>query len=599
MKFNLKYHLLLWLALPFIFNQCANPVSPVGGPKDITPPRMVLAEPPLYQTNFENEKIRIYFNEYIELKEVQKQVIISPPMTEQPEFKIRGKSLLIELNEPLKDSTTYNIFMGNAIVDITEGNPATNFQYVFSTWDVVDSLSLEGNVKDAFTLEPVAGVNIMLYLDNNDTLPFDSLPYYIRPYFMSRTNDSGNYRLNNLPDKDFMLFALEDGNSNLIFDQPSERVAFLDSLIHPYYIEPPVEILPDSLMADSLGIMPDSLEISSIIKRYSSTIVADSLYVSDSLAADSVNHKQPFYSLRLFQELDSIQRFIKVTLVKNNQLMFVFKRPAIHPEIRFLNVHPGEYAFLEEWNTDHDTLTHWITHTEKDTLIFAVKDKFMDFDTVEVSLRKKLSRKEEKESEKISPLKYKIINSTPDLDKALKISFAYPIAKIDTSGFFMVEGEDTLGMHIQFTDSIKRKAEINRKWIEKTFYHLIIPDSAFTDILDQSNDTIDIHFTTKSPEDYGNLFLNLSVPDSTSNYIVRLMQKDKIIREQSVDENSKLSFKYLLPGDYIIKIIEDKNKNGKWDTGDYIQHIQPETVLLFDKVITVRANWDIEEDWNL
>ncbi len=227
-----------FLAACYLLVSCANPVTPSGGPKDTEPPKFVKSEPPIFSRNFDAEKIKITFNEFIQLKDINNQVIISPPMTIMPEFKLKGKSLVIDIQDELKGNTTYNIFFGSAIVDLTENNPLENFQFIFSTGDVIDSLSIDGQVYNAFDLTPVKNVNIMLYTNNNDTIVFDSLPYFVRPYYMTKTDESGNFSLKNLADQPYKIFALSDMNGNMIYDQPSELIGFINDTIVPIYIPP-------------------------------------------------------------------------------------------------------------------------------------------------------------------------------------------------------------------------------------------------------------------------------------------------------------------------------------------------------------------------
>ena len=242
------------------------------------------------------------FDEFVEIKDLNKQLIISPPMDEAPEFKIKGKTVIIEFKEGLKDSTTYNIYLGDAIVDITEGNPVKNFRYVFSTGNILDSLSIKGKLLNAFDMLPVENVSVMLYLDNNDTLPFDSVPYFVKPYYLSRTDAQGLFEFHNLIDKSFKIFALEDVNSNLIFDQVTERIAFLDSLIIPYYIEIPIadtipqdsiplnDTLTDPTLLDQAMVIYSNIEIIEI----DSTLfeIPDYENMPDSLLYDSFEPEQ-------------------------------------------------------------------------------------------------------------------------------------------------------------------------------------------------------------------------------------------------------------------------------------------------------------------
>ena len=577
MKTNVQKNVidaLLIVSLAVLLITCANPVSPSGGPKDSTPPEAIKAEPPQHTLNFDKTKIRIYFSEFISLKNVQSQLIISPPMNESPDIKIKGKSIIIEFKEPLKDSTTYNLFFGDAIVDITEGNPISNFQYVFSTGNVLDSLTFKGSVKDAFSVEPIAGANVMLYLDNNDTIPFDSLPYLIKPFYMTRTNEHGDFVFYNLSNKKFKLFVLEDGNSNMLFDQVTERIAFTDSLIQPYYIPPGPEV--------------------------DTTIVGDSLIVD---TATYAFNEPDLLNMWLFQEYDSVQRFLKATLLKKNQLAFIFKRPTLSYRIEPINPIPTSGWKLESINPTKDTVTYWIYQLEQDSMTFEISDNGLVLDTVDVALVKQTSRRQEKlDEEKPDELIVGFSKAAvqPHADSKLNISFSYPVLTLDTAGMRFMEDTNYVRFpEILFTNDIKTQGVIKYNWQPLTPYKFIIPDSAFIDILGQSHDSLQHGFRTKSIEDFGNLFLDISINEPGFNYIVQLLNDDVIKNEQNISDSRRISFSFLNPDDYRVKVIFDTNNNGKWDAGNYINNVQPEEVRFFEKVITVRANWDIEESWEL
>jgi hypothetical protein len=558
--------------------RCANPVSPAGGPQDKTPPAFVKAEPEQFTKNFRETRVRIYFNEFVQLKDVNKQLIISPPMEKLPEMKSRGRSIQIDFTEPLKDSTTYTIFFGDAIVDITENNPVSNFLYVFSTGDVLDSLMLSGQILDAFTNEEVPDVSLMLYLDNNDTIPYDSLPYFVKPYFMTKTVSNGEFTFYNLPDRTFKIFALEDINSTLTFDQPSERIAFIDTLVNPHYIPPPV---------------PDSIQLSN------DTIAADSVTIPP-VSLPKPQHKT--IEMYLFQETDSVQRFLKATLLKQQHLAFVFKNPVIEPVIRVYDTIITSDWFIREDGVVGDTIQYWITELPADSLSFILEDQGEILDTIRIALKpaeKKRRKKDDEEETKKESLKAVFTKGTPAPDKPFIIRFPYPVESVDFTGTMMIEGEDTLETQFSFKDEIRRKAILEHPWKEATRYRFIIPDSVFIDIRGLSHDTLTPSFTTKSIADYGNFYVDLTLTSPGENHIFQLFAGDKKIREISTFESQRLTFEYLEPGPYQLKVILDKNGNGKWDTGDYHYRIQPEKVQYFNKEITVRANWDVVESWEL
>lgn len=566
------------LVVSYLIVSCANPVSPAGGPIDEDPPQLIKAEPPLFSKNFNTTKIKVTFNEFIQLKDVTNQVIISPPMDKMPDFKAKGKSVIIELNEELKENTTYNIFLGNAIVDLTENNPAANFQYVFSTGDVIDSLSVQGNILKAFDLTAVENINVMLYLNNNDTIEFDSLPYFVKPYYLTKTDVNGDFVLNNLADKEYKLFALFDLNGNMIYDQPSEEIAFIDSLIIPQF---------------------DPASI------FDTATIVDTTTMTDSIAETIITSELPDlipYDLSLFQEIDSKQRFLKVVLAKNYMMNFFFKRPVTDLHIRPINI-PEEidWAIAEPYITQ-DTIIYWIKNIDQDSLILEISDAGEILDTTKVSVIKKArgrkEKKEEEEPQKLS-VRYNSKNQSIELNSPLILTFNYPVNSWDFDSISLFEN-DTIPIipEVVFIDSIiQRKLAIKYNWKQGTAYSILIPDSVFYDIHGHSHDTLANIFISKTLEDYGNLFINLSLQNPGQNHIVQLLSKGNLVKEMLLTEDQQISYEYLKPGEYRLKVIYDQNNNGIWDTGDYLGKIQPEKVKFFPGEITVRANWDIEDEW--
>ncbi len=575
---KILFNSLLLIAVIVIITECANPIPLKGGPRDIAPPQVLYCVPTNYSSGFTTDKIYIYFDEFIKLNEVNSQVIISPPLENMPDFKTKGKSVVIKFDEKLKDSTTYTIFFGDAIADITENNPVSNFEYVFSTGPTVDSLSITGEVLNAFTLKPEEDIFVMLYIDNNDTIPFDSMPYLIKPYYVSKTNSNGEFELNNLKNETYKIFALRDANGNYLYDMPNEEIAFSDSLLIPDYYYFPVF---DSLIADSL---------------------TEEAILNDSLKIDTINNN--LYKLFLFQEIDSTQQLTKAALIRKGQLSFIFKFPVKNLNIKVLNHQFDKDWKIEEINPEKDTVIYWLKDVDIDTLVFKITDDTLVLDTVEIAIvkpdRGKRLKKGKEKPQKIQ-IKSNVKANVLDINMPLNIKFTYPVINYDFSKVLLVEGEDTIvSPQITFKDSIKREAQISRQWSENTNYQLFIPDSVFTDLQNYSNDTTIINFRTKMLTDYGILFLNIKIDNPNKHYIIQLLNENEdVLNERFITENQLIKYEYLNPGKYLIKAILDTNNNGRWDTGDYINNIQPEKTYYFPTDINIRANWDIEEEWEL
>lgn len=556
------YWLLIYIALAAITFSCANPLSPTGGPKDITPPIVEEAVPLNFSTEFSGHNIQLDFNEYVQLNSPNEQIIISPPFEETPEYKLRGKTLVIKFNEIFKKTTTYSIYFGDAISDITEDNPLDNFKYVFSTGITIDSMILRGQVVDAFDVAPAEGVWVMLYIED-----IDSIPYLDRPYYISKSDKEGFFEFQNLKNLPYKIFALRDANSNYLYDLPNEWIAFSDSLINPVY---PVH-LNDSTSGDSLiGIIPESIR------------------------------------LHLFEEIDSIQRLIEYSLVKANYINFIFRFPTNDPQVVPIDNSLPETWMAKEFTSMKDTMMVWIMEPVPDTLTLEIIDNSLVLDTVEVvtkpheqERRRRASRSAKDETIKLASAVVKSKLHAPF--KPLILTSPYPIQSYNFSGVILIEEVDTLLPEVTFDSKLQRRIVIDHKWREDMNYQLIIPDSSLTDILGNHNDSIVVSFKTKSYSDYGQLILDLTITEELVHQIIiqLLNENDMVINEVLISVGMPISYNNLLPGKYKIKVIFDRNNNGRWDTGNYIEKKQPENVLFLNKLIEIRPNWISEESMKI
>jgi len=567
---------------------CAHPVTPSGGPKDVTPPIIIETIPENGSANFATKKFSIKFNEYVSLDNIQEQALISPPMNEMPEFTVKGKSILVKFKEELKPNTTYSVYFGDAIVDITENNPVTNYTYIFSTGNFVDSLSLSGYVYNALDLKPVDGTFVMLYKDINDTIKFDSLPYYVVPYYLSKTNDIGRFQFNGLANDDYLLFAINDQNSNYIFDQPGEQIAFLDSLIVPIYIEKPKI---DSINTDS---------ISNIL------MIKDSIIVeTDSLFLDSIQYDDTgSVNLFMFLSPDTIQRLLKAEVIANNTICFSFSQPATNVEFESLKYSPDSILFVVDFSKKKDTLYWYLNNPPIDSLELLVTQFNDTLGTVylKLDIDKKSIRVRKNEKEK---KKEKLIWSSNtsgnklDLNKHLEIQFSQPYVRFnDVDSSILVIGNDSIwDPEFSFIDSLQMKILFPYDLQEETKYRVYFPDSSFSSWNNIHTEIIDMNFSTLSLADYGIFTINF-FPENKQNHLLQLLtEEEAIVKEFNFNADTSLTISYLKPAKYKLKIIFDDNNNHRWDVGNYGSRKQPEEVSYFTKEINIRANWEIEETW--
>ena len=526
-----KIHFLLFAFLILFFSQCAKKGRPSGGPKDEDAPLFVTADPPYESINFDKNEINIYFNEYIKLKDLNKQLIISPPLNPANPSLISpqgspSKFINIKILDTLKENSTYIFDFGNSVQDNNESNTLERFKYVFSTGTYIDSLTLEGSVKNSFKSEDLKNIKLLLYrLDSSYS---DSAVYKRKPDYVTSSLDTSNYKFSNLRKGNYLLVALNDERSDYLFNPKADEIGFLKDTIS----------LPrDSILKDIISIFKEEL---------------------------------PY-------------KFKRGKEISKGQLILGYEGKATKINIETLSAVPDNFQTITFPEKDKDTINLWHTPIERDSLIFKVNNNGIS-DTIVIKLRKK-----EIDSLKVSRQTIGVL----DYKDTLFLSTNNPIIKIDTTKINFI---DTDTINILYTPYISKKENkigfIFQKKFKKT-YKLNVYPNALTDIFNTSNDTIISQFKTRSLEDYGEITLDVKNTKKTPVIIQLTDLNDKTIAQETTSVSKNISFKYLNPNRYKIRIIYDTNNNGKWDTGNYLAKKQPELVEYLPEIQEVRANWQL------
>lgn len=576
-----------WLVGLFVFFGCAQQVAPTGGPKDETPPKILEQIPSNLSTNFSGNRIEIAFDEFVQLKSPSEQIIISPPLAKQPNYQLKKKSLIIKFEQQLAENTTYTINFGEAIRDNNEGNILANFTYVFSTGLVLDSMQLKGKLVDALTGEPEEGALVMLYKNDIDSLPIDTTPDYF-----TRSDESGRFTIKNIANQKYKIFALQDENANYKFDVPTEKIGFLDSLVEPYFpLKPAVldTVSIDSTQTDSLSteVLPDS-SVTETEKLLESAPIQD-------------------YEMRMFVEEDTTQFLKKSYCDYFGKFIFVYNKPVQTFDVNLLGL-----SFKKQWNLvdisqTQDTVTIWVTDLIPDTVTFIVSPNSALTDTVELVMKsleeaskpKKSFGKTKKQPESFE-LKARISpnNRSPKPGNPLLISWSHPILGMDISRMKLYEDSLRVLYDIQTQDPALCTFEISYEWKKDKKYRLLILDSAFTDMYDFWNDTIESIFTGTDKDAFGSLSLKIKENPAEQIIVELVNSAGKIIGREITQEAGLIQFKQLDPGNYNLDLITDLNRNGKWDSGRYSEKTQPEPIRVLQSNAEVRQNWDLELEWD-
>ena len=582
----------IWFFVVLLFCwSCAQQGSPSGGPRDEDSPVPLETDPPNYSTRFESKKIYITFDEYIVLDNVNQQLIVSPPMEEKPEVTLRKKTLIIEFEEALRINTTYTFNFGDAIKDLHEGNKLQNYEYVFSTGDVLDSLSLKGTLKYAENLEaPEEPFSIMLYSDLRDSVPLIDIPFYV-----GRSNDSGVFSVNNLRPDVYKVFALKDANNNFLFDLPTEEIAFLDSslIVNADFAR---RLLGDTVVP---VVVPD-------------TIIAD----STGMAADSIVDKGPdlnaiYIDLMLFTEEPEIQYLTDYSREDRRKLLLTFARPLTDTFFYHFLQEENEKGLtvLDHFSSNRDSLTLWVKdslqykrdslfmevgYTIKDTSDqYVIRKDTLLFSYKEQSSRNKRGQAKEKEEEKLAIHTIRN-NANQELNLKLPLVIDFPLDRIQDTLISLYHIPDSLELAVPFVVKIDSttlgRASLSASWESAANYRLVALPGAISSIYSLEHDTIDVKFSTRDLEYYGQILLSLeNVKDRV---MIQLFSGNKMLGERTIVEDGQYVFPFLAPKEYSFKFIHDLNGNGKWDTGKYMEKLQPEPVELLPVKIEVRSNWD-------
>lgn len=603
MKLTGKYRLtgMQWLAvavLAMLATACASIGRPEGGPRDEKPPVFVSSNPKPGATNVNRQRIDLYFNENVQLEDAFNKVVVSPAQKDNARVSANGRHVTVDLQDSLLPNTTYTIDFADAIKDLNEGNVLDGFTTYFSTGNTIDSLRISGMVFDARTLEPAQGMLVGVYSNLADTairtLPLERI---------ARTNQLGQFTIHNLKPGDYHIYALNDLNRDFKWDR-SEDIAFYPVTVSPYVEEiTVVDTLRSSLNLDSLverrgyAYFPNDVLLTWFNQNYKPQYLKD--------------YSRPERSrieIKMSTKADSLPR-LTIVSEKNKGLT------------------DDRWAIVQKTET-LDSLQYWITDTSvlaTDSLMLAVEYLRTDttdqltwrsdtlrffFKDPKINNKEKKKKKKDDEEEvdsvpKIEFFDFGIAGSGGTLDVNVPLKFAgkQPIDSINPSGVHLAIKEDTLWVDIKgvgmLTDTLNPLLDryMEYKWKPGATYRVTIDSAAVTNIYGKWNNTLEQEFKIKELEEYSNLKFSVSGLDSCG--IVELLDKgDKVIATVPVVKGIA-DFPYQNPGTVYARLFIDSNRNGKWDTGNLVDSIQPEEVYYFPKKVVLKKNWDISQDWNI
>ena len=585
------YYIFIIIAAAVMYS-CANIGNPSGGPIDKTPPIFMRSNPTPNAVNVKDRKIEIFFDEIVTLKDPSTKIIVSPAQTEMPRMSALGRKVTVELVDSLLPNTTYTIDFSNSIQDNNEGNAIDNFAFAFSTGSVIDSMRVSGYVLDSRTLEPMQSV--VVGLQSNLA---DSAFHKEKLQRVALTNDRGQFTIRNVSPGSYHIFALKDLDRDYKFGNPTEDIAFLDSIIVPS--------IGSREAADT--VYNDLNEIDTIMRA-----TRPAYFPNDIL-------------LSMFNEDRKSQYLANNLRVDSTRISLTFAAASdTLPSLSIVgrNDVPDQWYTLERSQTN-DTLTYWIRPphlVSADTLMVATTYLRTDTasnlswgtDTLKFTFQRQKAKKKKKneETDSLEQIRFMelhpLANGTQEVYAPLLLQTGTPIERYSREAFHLQRKlqNDTTFYPAEIKSIALRDSTLSRRdlmlkvdWEPGAAYTLAVDSLAMTDIYGLQTKPLKVDFNVRKMEEYGNIVFN--IPAVRDSAIVELLDGTEKIVLRAPVKNHRAELLNLLPGKYYARLFIDRNGNGKYDTGNYDMHLQPEETVYYPGAINLKKNWDVEQTWDI
>ena len=608
---NTPRHMLnvLRLAVALLFasalmSRCASMMTPTGGPRDSLPPVIVNMTPDNFATGrptVGHGKIYIEFDEFVQLKDQQKEFFTSPAMKKKPLITLRGRGIVVQLRDTLAPNTTYALNFGSAIRDNNEGNPLYSMRYVFSTGPEIDSMVLSGYTADSYKADSVSKSFIWFFPADSveQVAGYDSTIFKYKPAAIARAENNGIFIAQNLKPIPYRVYAVQDKNDNQMYEPGSDQVGFLEKSYNP-------------------AEMPDFAMWYDSIRQYVTA--------------------EPQLYLRMFTDKAFRRQLLSQTerpLQHKAMLYFGAAHPRIE-RIRFDSI-PEDRVIVDPQTVGRDTIALWfnmpssalpdtikgeITYFKHDTVnvlqevteplklswrLIETKEQEKEREKLERDRRKAEAAGEEwVEPKKENPFAYKLpLTGEINPENNLTVDFDYPLTRLDSAAMLLTltrsdnSIEDVPVRFVRDT-GLLRRWHIEAPWTSGGQYTLTIPKGAITDVAGFSNDSIVRKYTVLDPEKFATVKIHVKGKDDKAKYILQLLDGSNALKQEKRDVTTgDWQFNYVPAGEIKFRIIEDMNGNGKWDTGNVVERLQPERAEIYandegEDTFATKTNWEVE-----
>lgn len=588
-----------------LFMRCANQLSPQGGPKDSLPPVIKVMTPEMGKRNMTEKRIFIEFDEYIQLKDQSKEFYTSPFMKTKPTLAVKGRGVRIDIKDTLRENQTYALNFGTAVRDNNEGNILYGLRYVFSTGPAIDSMIMTGYAADAMKGDSVSKAFVFFYDALVDSIPqYDSILLKHQPDAIGRAENNGVFIAQNLKPIPYKIYAVEDKNNNQKYDPGVDKVGFMDSLCNP------TDMGPFTIWLDQYRKYPTA------DPQVYFRMFTDGLFRRHNLTATERpgRHQAILRFSAPHPQIDTL-RFDSIPADK---VIWEYMTPGRDTIALWFNMPPesipdtikGRIAYMR-----HDSINNLVSHGQQLRLAWR---------HIESREEKRQREKEEKEQlraeeageeytppRKPNPFKMKFDASAEiNPEKNIPVQFDLPLTRVDTARIelsIITKPENPVPVKFSFErDTMNiRKWTLAANWDSEQKYRMLIPEGIFHDIAGQSNDSLKVDFAILQKEKFATLVVSVKGKTPDSKYVLQVVnQSGKVEKEIPYVSTGKYNLYYIPEGEVRLRVIEDMNGNGKWDTGNLIERRQPERVEFYvgatgSQFIPTRVNWEVDLDLDM
>jgi len=540
------------IAIVLLMFSCAKEMAPTGGAQDTTPPVVLSAEPSPQTTNLESTTISFRFDEFFTLKNPNQTIYLNPLSNKELKHKIKGKRLIIHLPDSLPPNQTYSLVLNNAIADFNEGNILEMMQYVFSTGNTIDSLSITGRVIEASGGDTKEGVIVYL-------LPIEADSALLKKQFayISKTTSGGQFIFKNLPHASYQMYALYEKDMNHVFNGSEEMVGF-----------------------------------------YLDTVTSKIVEINDTISINTVSLDEP---LMIFQEEDTVLRIAKTGRLRKGLQYAAFSLPVEYAGVNLISdegVKVSDTIFTT-MNKSRDTLYIWLPGQKADVATVEISANGQVMDTISLSL-KAVGRSVGPDAfTKPSIKPYIFDNNRFHYFDTLTIVSTNPIANINTDSLLIVHEEDTIEYTILLNKENPLQFHVLFDHSPDKEYELTFMNGCITDFFGMTNDSTAIKVKTTDSSYYGTITLELQNYGGGCIIVELISNRSPEVHKYKYESyTDTIRYEGLIPGEYVVKLVIDKNCNGKWDSGRFSERISAEKVYKLPGRSIVKSSWETELIWS-